>query len=74
MAESKNSTGAVVKVYARTVTLATDEAPTDRNGHGLAADTTPTIHHTEQATTVATTVLMILASSGWPASKGGDPT
>jgi single stranded DNA-binding protein len=46
------STGAVVKVYARTVTLTTDEHSTDRGGQDVAHDTTPTIHHTGEATMV----------------------
>ncbi|WP_420120550.1 single-stranded DNA-binding protein [Nakamurella sp.] len=47
------STGAVVKVYARTVTLAADERPADRNvGQDIAPDTTPIIHHTAEATMV----------------------
>jgi single-strand DNA-binding protein len=46
------STGAVIKVYARNVTLNNDEAPTDRNGRDAHQDTTPTIHHTAEATMV----------------------
>jgi single-strand DNA-binding protein len=46
------STGVVVKVYARAVTLNNDEVPADRNGRDAAQDTTPTIHHTAEATMV----------------------
>src|SRR6478735_12462883 len=45
------STGAVVKVYARTVTLTADERPADRNvGQDIAQDATPVIHHTTEST------------------------
>ncbi|ACV76877.1 single-stranded DNA-binding protein [Nakamurella multipartita] len=47
------STGAIVKVYARTVTLTiNDESPAVGSGRDVAADTTPTIHHTSEATMV----------------------
>jgi len=46
------STGAVVKVYAGSVTLTNDDGPADRNGRDVAQDTTPTIHHTSEATMV----------------------
>ncbi len=46
------STGAVVKVYAHTITLTTDDTHTDRNGRDASQDTTPTIHHTGEATMV----------------------
>src|SRR6476661_3163459 len=47
------STGAVVKVYARTVTLTnTDESPAVGGGREVAAESTPTIHHTSEATMV----------------------
>lgn len=46
------STGAVVKVYARSVTLTADEAPAASNGRDIVADSAPTIHHTSEATTV----------------------
>ena len=46
------STGAVVKVYARTVTLTADERAAERNGQDLAQDTTPVIHHTAESTMV----------------------
>ena len=46
------STGAVVKVYARTVTLATDDTPAVGAGREVTAESTPTIHHTSEATMV----------------------
>ncbi|WP_420122386.1 single-stranded DNA-binding protein, partial [Nakamurella sp.] len=47
------STGAVVKVYARTVTLTTtDDTPAVGAGREVTADRTPTIHHTSEATMV----------------------
>ena len=46
------STGAVVKVYARTVTLATDDTPAVGAGREVTAESTPTIHHTSKATMV----------------------
>ena len=47
------STGAAVKVYARSVTLtASDESPAVGAGREVTADTTPTIHHTSEATMV----------------------
>jgi single stranded DNA-binding protein len=49
------STGATIKVYARAVTLA-DDHTTDTGGarseRAAEQDTTPTIHHTSEATTV----------------------
>ncbi len=46
------STSAIVKVYARTVTLTTDKPAPDRNGQDVTQGTTPTIHHTGEATVV----------------------
>ncbi len=46
------STGAAIKVYARTVTVNNDEAPADRNGRDADQDMTPTINHTAEATMV----------------------
>jgi single-strand DNA-binding protein len=46
------STGAAIKVYARTVTLTNDDTTADRNGQDVDQDTTPTIHHTSEATMV----------------------
>ena len=46
------STGAVVKVYARTVTLTTDDTPAVGAGREVTAESTPTIHHTSEATLV----------------------
>jgi len=48
------STGAVVKVYARTVTLTTtDDTPAVGAAREVTAESTPTIHHTSYATTVS---------------------
>lgn len=47
------STGGVVKVYARTVTLTTnDDTPAVGSGRDVAQDTAPVIHHTSEATMV----------------------
>lgn len=54
------STGAVVKVYARSVTVVDDDDTTNRNNgrspapvnRGAAQDSTPAIHHTSEATVV----------------------